>query len=94
MGSRDQGGSGWDGLAGGESHKQDLALAGPAPGFQALLSLLRRNDWDVVMRVWAVASDPSPPSRLQRRLAVTALAHLSGMAELQHALAQARVLAK
>ena len=69
-------------------------LSAPPPGFQSLLALLRRRDWDLLLRVWAIASEPVPPSRLQRRLAMTALAGLAAMAEVQEGLAGARVLPK
>ena len=68
--------------------------AAPQPGFQGLLSLLRCNDWDIVMRLWAVASTAAPPSRLQRRMAMTALASLSALDALHPVLTRTRVLAK
>ena len=68
--------------------------AAPQPGFQGLLSLLRCNDWDIVMRLWAVASTAAPQSRLQRRMAMTALASLSALDALHPVLTRTRVLAK
>ena len=70
------------------------ALSGTAPGVQTLLPLLRRRDWDLVLRLWSLATAPNPPSRQHRRQAMVALANISALAEVAHVLERVYALAK
>ena len=70
------------------------ALSGTTPGVQTLLPLLRQRDWDVVLRLWSLATAPSPSSRQHRRQAMVALANISALAEVQHVLERVYALAK
>lgn len=70
------------------------AMSGTAPGVQTLLPLLRRRDWDLVLRLWSLATAPNLPSRQHRRQAMVALANISALAEVAHVLERVYALAK
>ena len=55
---------------------------------------LQRENWDMLMRLWSIASSTSPPSRAHRLLAMQTLASVSNLADVQTVLDKISVLAK